>query len=187
MKKRLVGFTLIEMIVVIAVIAITLPSIYVIIFGIVRQQTKIYRISKVKKEGDYILNIISNIIKNNAVSIHSTFPATDLNEVCKNVPSSETATSLYFQDSTNNWFGFSLTSNTISSASSKLGSPIALNSNKILFNNFSIGCEKTASFSKANIFLIFNICYDTGSGLCTSTRPEETASLHYQTRVKMRN
>lgn len=187
MRKGEVGFTLIEMIVVIAVIAVTLPSIYTIVFGIARQQTKIYRISKVKKEGDYILNLISNVIKNNAVSIHSNHPTTDLNEVCKNVPSSETAASLYFQDSTNNWFGYLLTSNVISSDSSNLGSPISLNSIKILINNFSIGCEKTASFSKANIMLSFDVCYDTGSGLCTSTRPEETASLHYQTRVKMRN
>lgn len=186
-KKVHVGFTLIEMIVVIAVIAVTLPSVFAIVFTIVRQQTKIYRISKVKKEGDYILNLISNAIKNSAVSIHSSSPATTLNEICLLVQSPAPTTSLYFQDSTNNWFGYLSASNTISSASSNLGSPAALNSNIILINNFSIGCEKTASFSNANILFSFDICYNTGSGLCTSTRPEETASLHYQTRVKMRN
>lgn len=181
------GFTLIEMIVVIAVISMTLPSIFAITFGIARQQNKIYRISKVKEEGDYVLNTLTNTIKNNAVSIHSSSPATSLNEICLLVESPAPTTSLYFQDSYNNWFGYSLASNVISSASSNLGSPIALNSNKVLINNFSIGCEKTTSFSNATISLSFDICYDTGGKLCTSTRPEETASLHYQTKVKMRN
>ena len=186
-KKGFFGFTLIEMLVVIAVIAITLPSIFAIVFGIARQQTKIYRISSVKKEGDYVLNLLTSIIKNNAVSIHSASPATILNEICLIVESPAPATSLYFQDSTNNWFGYFATSNVISSDSSNLADPIVLNSNKILVNNFSIGCEKTASFSNANILLSFDVCYDTGGGLCTSTRPEETANLHYQTRIKLRN
>jgi len=186
-KKKLVGFTLIEMIVVIAVIAVTLPSIFAIVFGITRQQTKIYRISKVKKEGDYILNLLTNTIRNSAVSIHSSSPATIFNVICRIVVSPAPTTSLYFLDSTNNWFGYSLASNVISSSSSNLASPIALNSNKILINNFLIGCEKTALFSNANITINFDICYDTGGKLCTSVRPEEFATLHYQTIIRMKN
>ena len=177
------SFTLIEMIVVIAVIAMTLPSIYAIVFGIAQQQTKIYRISKVKKEGDYLLNLVTNTIKNNAVSIHSSTPATDLNEICLLVESPAPATSLYFLDSTNNWFGYSFASNIISSASSNLAVPIALNSTKILINNFTIGCEKTALFSSTNVLISYDIYYNSGA----STRPEEIANLHYQTRIKIRN
>ena len=67
MKKFNKGFTLIETIVVIAVIGLTLPVLFATILTLMRQQIKIYRLSQVKREGDYIINLMENTIRNRAV------------------------------------------------------------------------------------------------------------------------
>jgi len=85
MKK---SFTLIETIVVIAVIGLTLPVLFATILTLMRQQIKIYRLSQVKREGDYIINLMENTIRNRAVTVHSEQP-TDNNLVCQLVVRSE--------------------------------------------------------------------------------------------------
>lgn len=189
MKKR--SFTLIETIVVVAVIGITMPVLFVIIFALMRQQVKIYRLSQIKREGDYLINQMENTIKDNAMTIHSGTPPTDANVVCNNagVPyplGGGTASTIYFLDKENNWFGYTAGSNTVASMSS--AHPSAnLTSSKILVSNFSVSCIRNSIYSSAIILLNFDVCFDTGAGECTSTRPEETSSIHYQTRIKLRN
>ncbi|EKE14302.1 MAG: hypothetical protein ACD_12C00581G0001, partial [uncultured bacterium] len=58
------SFTLIETIVVVAVIGLTLPVLFAIIFILMREQVKINRLSQIKKEGDYIITLMENTIKN---------------------------------------------------------------------------------------------------------------------------
>lgn len=183
------AFTLIETIVVIAVIGLTIPAIFAIIFGLVRQQTKIYRLSLVKREGDYALNIIGSLIKNRAITIYSTTPPN--NQQCDNVgdiyPPTGTTDKLFFQDQQGEWFEISLLADRIASQSSNLTDD-QLTSTTTFVQNFSIACKKTAFYSPAIVSLSFDICYDTGAAdPCTSTRPEETATLHYQTKIKLRN
>ena len=181
MKK---SFTLIETIVVVAVIGLTLPVLIGTIFILVRQQTKIIRLSQVKREGDYIINLMENTIRNRAISIHSGIP-TEGNIVCKDAGSSSSGPPLYFLDKNGQWFGYLADSNSI--ASNSANPTINLTSSKILISNFSIDCSRKIIYSPASISLGFDICYDIGAGVCTSTRPEEIASLHYQTRIKLRN
>ena len=76
MKK---AFTLIETIVVIAVIGITLPVIFTIILALMREQVKIYRMSQVKREGDYAINLMENTIRNKAVTIYKLAVLDDFN------------------------------------------------------------------------------------------------------------
>jgi len=178
------SFTLIETIVVIAVIGLTIPAIFAIIFGLVREQTKIYRLSEVKRQGDFVLNNISVLIRNNALSVHSASPPTVANEKCSIVESYSSSSSLYFIDQNDNWFGFSLSNNKVSSVSA---TPVDLTSLKVIVSNLTIGCQKTALYSPAIVSLYFDICYRTGAGTCTSSRPEELATLHYQTKIKLRN
>jgi len=183
MKK---SFTLVETIVVVAVIGLTLPVLFATIFILMRQQVKIYRLSQVKKEGDYIINMMENTIRNRAVTIHSGQP-TDANIVCSstNYPSSGTIDSLYFLDQDRQWLGYLFENNSIALKSAILTS--SLTSSKILVSNFSISCSRSSTYSPASISVNFDICYDTGAGICTSTRPEEITSLHYQMRIKLRN
>ncbi len=189
MKK---GFTLIETIVVIAVIGLTLPVLIGTIFILIRQQTKVIRLSQVKREGDYIINLMENTIRNRAISIHSGVP-TEGNIVCDGVINTFSDLPLYFLDKNGYWFGYLFNNNSIASDSADpplptpTMQPINLTSTKTRIENFSISCARNTAYSPASISLSFDVCYDTGSGVCTSTRPEETALLHYQTKIKLRN
>jgi len=177
------SFTLIEMIVVLAIVGLVMPVIFAIIFGLARQQTKIYRLSEVKRQGNYVLNNTAVLIRNNAKSIHSTQPPSA--EQCATVDSLYSSNnSLYFLDKNDRWFGFKLTSNKISSES---GNPADLTSTKVVVSGLTIGCKRTTLYSPATVSLSFDICYATGVGTCASSRPEETATLHYQTKIKLRN
>jgi type II secretory pathway pseudopilin PulG len=183
------SFTLIEMIVVIATIGLVLPALFAIIFSILQQQVKIQRLSIVKREGDYILNIMENAIKNYATKIYSDSSLSNDNEKCKDENSSYSndGQNFYFKDKLGNWFRFYLdTANSISSESSVLnnGSPgsVSLNSSQTKITNFSIQCYRTALYSPPVINISFTISYYT-----SSSRVEETASFNYQTKVKLKS
>ena len=177
-------FTLIEMIVVIATIGLVLPALFAIIFSILQQQVKIQRLSIVKREGDYVLNVMENTIRNYGESIHSATPPTESNKICQ---SSSLENASYFKDKFGNWFRFYLdTTNSISSESSVLnnGSPgsVSLNSSQTKITNFSVQCYRTALYSPSVINISFTISYNT-----SSSRVEETASFNYQTKVKLKS
>lgn len=183
-------FTLIETIVVIAVIGITLPVLFAIILTLMRQQLKINRLSEIKREGDYISSVLENTIKDRAVSIHSGLPVNDTTIVCEsaNSSSNSSATILYFLDKSKNWFGYQFTGNTLASESADLINPsIDLNSSKIFVSAFSISCSRNTVYSAQSVQFSFDVCYDTGLPNCATTRPEEINSLHYQSRIKLRN
>lgn len=179
------GFTFIEMVVVIGVIALILPAIFAIIFVILQQQTKIIRLSEVKRQGDYVLNVMENTVRNYAVSNHSGWPVTDANIVCATtiaVPQS----SSYFKDKSNNSFGYELDTGQIVSKSSLIADTF-LTTTKVVVSGLSLVCTRSQTYSPPVVSLNFDICYNVGSGNCISTRPEETATLHYQTSIKLRN
>jgi prepilin-type N-terminal cleavage/methylation domain-containing protein len=179
MKK---GFTIIETIVVIAVIGITLPVLFAIIFTLMRQQLKINRLSEIKREGDYVSSVIENTIKDRAVSIHSNLPVNDSTKICEEALSfSSPDANLYFLDKNKNWFGYQFSGNTLSSESANLVNPsINLNSSKIIILNFSINCTRNTVYTAQSVEFSFDVCYDTGLPDCATTRPEEVTSLHYQ-------
>jgi len=187
------AFTLIETIVVVAVIGLTLPVLFAIIFAITRQQVKIYRLSQIKKEGDYLISVMENTIRDRAITIYKSDLIDDANIVCKVVedyPSSP-VDHLYFIDEDKQFFGYKIDVNKVASAAVDLvsGDPytVDLTSGKTLVSNFSISCSRSSIYSPASISLSFDVCYDTGLPNCATTRPEEIASLHYQTRIKLRN
>ncbi len=183
MKK---GFTLIETIVVIAIVSLTLPVIFSIFFVLLQQQTKIYRLNTVKKEGDYIISLIENTIKNKAVSIHSSTPPDDANKKCADDSSSySSTTSLYFLGSNGNWFGYLVNADSIASSSAILPS-IGLTSSKTKINNFSISCSRRYAYSQPSVYVSFDVQY-CNDVACSQIRPEEIATMHYQTAIKLRS
>jgi type II secretory pathway pseudopilin PulG len=182
--RRKKSFTLIEMIVVIATIGLVLPALFAIIFSILQQQVKIQRLSIVKREGDYALNVMENIIRNYGESIHSATPPTENNKICQ---SSSLEDASYFKDKFGNWFRFYLdTTNYISSESSVLNNgsrgSVSLNSSQTKISNFSVQCYRTALYSPPVINISFTISYNT-----SSSRGEETAFFNYQTKVKLKS
>lgn len=183
------GFTLIETIVVVAVIGLTLPVIFAIFLVLLQQQTKIYRLNTVKKEGDYVISLIQNTIKKNAVLIlsdTSPIPPDETNTECDDDLTSYGSTSnLYFLDKNGLWFGYELSTDSIASSASNLATA-NLTSTKTQVSNFSIECSRTYIYSQPSVSLSFDIKYCIDAA-CDQTRPEETASLHYQTKIKLRN
>jgi len=177
--RRKKSFTLIEMIVVIATIGLVLPTLFAIIFSILQQQLKIQRLSIVKKEGDYVLNVMENVIRNYAVKIYSEHNF--INERCA-TENSTYGPNFFFRDKYDRWFNFYQSYNNISSNSANLSSPVNLNSSQTRITNFSIQCYKTALYSPPVINISFTISYYT-----SSSRAEETASFNYQTKVKLKS
>ena len=178
------SFTLIEMIVVIATIGLVLPALFAIIFSILQQQVKIQRLSIVKREGDYVLNVMENIIRNYAVKIYSENSFTTERCTTDNPtygPSN--GSNFFFRDKSDRWFSFYQNSNNISSNSANLSSPVNLNSSQTKITNFSIQCYRTSLYSPPVVNISFTIEYNT-----TSLRVEEKVTpLTYQTKVKLKS
>ncbi len=180
------SFTFIEVIVVISIIGLIIPAIFSVIFGLVREQLKVYRLSVVKKQGDFILNNFSTLIKNDAKTIHSANPPSDANEQCAAANSNYTSTNgLYFLDPDNNWFGLTLSSGQISSSSASTN--VNYNSSQTIVSGMTMTCQKSGLYSAPIITLDFDICYETTTGVCSSTRPEDTATLHYETTIQLQS
>jgi len=191
-KKQNQAFTLIEMLIVIGIIGLILPVFFNTFFIFLRQQAKIYALSQIKREGDFILNTLTNTIRNYAVSIHSSIPPNENNKI--NCPQLGTLSILnnYFLDKYGNYFRFCRSStgsicdnqnNYIASYSSILSpSTIALNTNKVSITNFNLSCSQSSPFSPPVITVTFTISY--GNNLSS---PEETASLTYLTQIKMKS
>jgi len=180
------SFTLIETIVVIAVIGLILPVVFSIFFVLLQQQIKIYRLNTVKKEGDYLISIIENTLRNDTKSIHSAEPPNDSNIKCSTESSAYGSTSsLYFLNNNDQWFGYLLSNDAIAFVSASI-TPVNLTSSKIKISNFSISCSRNYPYSPSSVSLSFTIeyCNDVA---CAQTRPEETALLFYRTKIKLRN
>ncbi len=208
MKKK--SFTFIEMIIVISIVSLVVPSIFAIIFTLIREQVKIVRTSIIKREGDYALNLMINTIRNNAYSIHTDAPATSSNEICKTKTDPATpSAALYFEDESGNSFGYFLNNSGIASSSSTVTfvgtptptptgtitpvpntptpTPPAITSSNTLIQNFLIGCDNTYAYGLPVVGISFDICYKTATGDCITSRPEESIYLHYQTKIRLRN
>lgn len=178
---------MIETIVVVAVIALTLPVIFAIIFTLMREQLKVYRLTEVKRNGDYLINSVENTLREQALTIMSDLPANGGVEICKNVNTNSSGSKMVFLDKDGNWFEYSHSGNMVSSSSANINSE-PLVSNKTLVSAFTISCKNNSTFSAPEVSMSFDICYDTtGTGSCASIRPEELATIHYQSIVKLRS
>lgn len=172
------GFTLIEAIVVIAVIGMIIPAIFSIIFAILQQELKIYQLSEVKRQGDYALSVMESTIKNYAISVNDS--PTGGNELCANTGESGTAD--YFRDENANWFRFSVNSNKIASSSSIVNATADITKSNVQVTDFVLTCSKPNGAAPALINMEFTV-----SAGSTSTRQEEKASITYRTKIKLRN
>ena len=189
MKK---GFTFIEIIVVLGIITMVLPALFSIIFVILQQQNKVYRLSQVKREGDYALSIMEHVIRDYGTALYEDDPISPTHfdtpkcdtEVPTTVLDSSTA---YLKDIYGNWLHF-YTVDDAATGATKIASESAqftagfLTTNKIKIVNYSISCSRTNTFSPPLVTISFTAQYNTDS-----TDPKDTASLTYQTSIKLRN
>ena len=180
------SFTLIEIIIVIAIIGLVIPAVFSIIFVILNQQIKIYRLQQVKKEGDFVISSIENTIKNNTQSIYQEQALTSekcgVSEAAYPVEYSDPGgVNFYFKDKINKWFNYSLEGGKVSSSSADIGM-IDLTTDKVTVSNFDISCARNSIYSPATISLSLTIAYQT-----SSTRVEETAVMTYNTKINLKS
>ncbi len=180
------SFTLIETIVVLSMLLLIIPIIYIIIFNLVRQQLKVYRLTIIKNEGDYIINTLNYLLRNEAVTIYSALPTNESNQVCLSSNyQPNPSNGFYFLTKSNNIFRIFLKNNKIASSST---STVYLNSDKTYISNFNISCQPGNNIHSSPIILInFNICYRNQNGECLGNRPEEINNLNFQTAIKLRS
>lgn len=183
MKKR--SFTLIEIIVVIGIIAFVLPALFAIIFSILQQQSRIYNLMEVKRQGDNALVTMQNIIKNNALKIYKQSLFTD--EVCGAGAQSYVSTDgseFYFKDKSGNYFRFYLDSNNKIASQSPTSidgivrdSTIALTNTKVTVSDFEIRCDRLADYSTPLVSIKFTVNFN----------PAGQYPMNYYSKIKLKN
>jgi hypothetical protein len=145
-----------------------------------QQQTKIYRLSQVKREGDFALSSIENVIRNYGIGIYTSSTLTTAQ--CNSKNSSYTNSNFYIKDKNGSWLIYSISNNKLSSNSAVLAQPVDLTTSKLIVSNLTFTCSRGEEYPSPIVFLSFDISYNSG----TSTRPEDLASMHYQTKIKLR-
>lgn len=178
MKKA--GFSFIEMIIVVAIIALALPTLYAIFFIIFRQQIKINRLSIVQREGLSVVNTIESTIRKNALSVHSAAPSED-NYVCTTTTGNYGPVgTLYFRDTTGQNFRFYRDGTNITYESSTPTTHV-LTSSKVVASNLTFSCTVT-QYSSPIVTIQFSLCYNVDGSCATG---ENSSSLDFQSTITL--
>lgn len=188
MKK---GYTLLEVIIVVAIVTLIIPAITNVLFSILQQQKAIVNLTEMRRTGDSTLTFFKNKINEKSYIISSTSSSVD--QQCSTSGSSydgDIGESFYFIAVDNDWFriyqsGNQLLYETASGAQ-------AINSNRTEISEFSIKCDRKASFSSPLVYISFKVDV-TNPGpfagpLWNPSQQEaftDLPALHYQTKVKL--
>ncbi len=168
MKKK--GFSLLEMIVVIGVLSIALPTLYAIFFIILQQQVRSVKLLEVKKQGTYVSDIMTTLIRTNTKNIYKSDKVTKICAI--GTTDSQSLSSMYFNDFSGNWFWFDEPSNNIASESAIGASPTvvtSLTSPNVMFPATSPIAFKCSSngYGTPIITVNYTLCYkDFQTGDC---------------------
>lgn len=180
------SFTFIETIIIVGIMGLVLPALFAVVFVILQQQVKIVRLTQIKREGDFILNVLEDTLNNYATEVYSDQALTV--KKCATTGSSYSSadgSNFYFKDRFGNWLRFQRKANgavdSVASSSAAV-SEIFLSSDKVTVSTMTMSCARSATYSTPVIDIRFSISYNT-----TSTRQEEKASLNYQTNIKLKS
>ena len=197
------AFTLVEVVVVVAILGISIPVIFSVITTVAKQQGKIYRLNEAKQQGDYALAYIRNYIRSNGGQLYRNLNAGELqNELCatEGVIVSQSGQDFYFEraDLPNRYFRIyngraSIALDDGQREISQLffdtnGSVEELTTNKVKIENFEIKCLRKNLASQPFIHVSFLIYYtgDSDSFDINIAPPDDIAILNYQTVVQLR-
>ncbi len=193
-KDNKKGYTLIEMLIVISIVGLILPAIFTILFVIIQQQLRIYRIIETKKQGDYVLTFIKNKIIEDAVKI-----ADETNEQCATAgtyyppfsdgqqPTNDGSTFFFQTTQPTSKFNFYIDTeiNTIDDNSlvfnetvNGIATPTQITSRKVIISNLAFQCVKKTNTGGALVRLSYVVTYNSTLG--------NPVSYIYSTKVKLR-
>src|SRR3989338_10391507 len=147
------SFTFIETLVVISVLGLVFPIMFSILFVILQQQLRIFRLTEVKRQGDYIVSFLENTIKDNAYTIYND----DQTEICE---ASDVALFPHigdvssFKDKYNSSFSLNYDSANLEVFTDSIfPAPTfsfpsgQLNSSKVIISSFLLTCNRASIFS----------------------------------------
>lgn len=182
--KQQRGFTLLEVIIVLSIFTIIIPAMFTMYFASLRAQRKVFVLRDAKRNGDNALTAMENLIKQNAISIHDNSPPTPSNQVCTSSAPSASDTELFFKDKDGSWFSFTQSNGRIASSSALTGNTTSTNltNDKSTVSSFDIRCLYVSETSPPLVSISFRVDQIGPTG-----RPEDVASLSYQTKVKLRS
>lgn len=176
------GFSLIEILIVVSILAFTIPIVFGLFFINLQSQTKVLILQEVKRNGDSALNTIEYLVKNRAYTLYSDADLTT--EVCTTRSSSATLTSsstVYFVDKNGASFNFAVDQNKLASFSATISpNPSYLTNVRVAVSNFTMSCNRTSSFNPPLVTIAFTVSQPSGN-----TRHEQQSTLNYQTKIKM--
>lgn len=169
------GFTLIEFLIVLSIIVFIVPSVFGLIYSLLRQQARIVALQEVKRQGDLAFNHMKVSIKNNAVSTYNGTLASP-SAICATTSSSSTANSaMYFlhAEGLNNYFGYSLSSSVLQYERTASATAQLTNSS-VAISNLSMGCTKDSEFTPPLVDLSFTV-----------SQSANNVSLGYRTLIQL--
>jgi len=183
------GFTLIEMIIVIAIVGVILPLVFSIIFVVLKQQARIHRIAETRRQGDSIMSFMKEKISTQVVEIRSLGGAAQCDDPGDIYPSSPSpdGRNFYFLDADGNIFYFLYSSGNRRITYESFTPPpyisTALNSDTVIVTNFKIQCIKKTFSSPPLVQIAFDVKYRDR----TPTVDEGEVVLPYRTKIRIRN
>lgn len=155
------GFTFVELVVTIGIVAFIVPTIFSISFLIFRQQTILYSFHEIKRQGDNVSQIIKNSLGTNARKII----ASDLNnevDICP-VITSPTPTffpQLFVEDKYGNNYSFVLESNPVptpNKVASIGATTVYLTNPDVSISNLEFSCYKSSLSSPSVVTAKYNV------------------------------
>jgi Tfp pilus assembly protein FimT len=173
------GFTFLEFVIVIGVIAVVLPVVFSMFFLTLRGQARIYSLQEVKKNGDYALTIIENLLRNDAKTIVSDYQDPNSTILCATT-GQDLGGVLNVRTKNSDGFQLSVENNKIASKSASTSQTSYLTSDKVVINGVSIRCDNNNQYANPLVSISFTVSK-------TGARAEDTASINYETKIKLRN
>ena len=169
--RRQIGFTLMEIIVVIALLGVVGMMAVNIFFTSLRGSTKAETLKEIKQNGDFAISTMERMIRN----------AQEVTSTCSGSSSSITIRN------PDNWRTTFSCGNQIASISADLVPPVTtyLTSSKVYISDCYFICDD-GGLTPDKVTIHFALC-ETGAATPRPVRPEERASVTFETTVSLRD
>lgn len=175
---------MIEFVVVIAIIALTLPMIFGLYLLSMQNQQKARILSIVKENGDNALSTIEMLIRNRAVYIYN--PNDETSPLCANKGDAVSiGNSVSFKDKDGNFFRFTLQESdpdSIKISSSSATNTQILTGQNVTITNLLFSCMRPSLYAPPVVSVTFTV-----SQKGETLRHEQKNSFLYATSIKLRN
>ncbi len=187
------GYTLIEMLIVLSLLTIIMPAIFTIIYTLLNQQVKIYRLVETKRQGDRIMSFMKEKIVREAMGIKNgagLLRCATYTAIPENTTNGNDFIFMKTVNPSGPTFNFYLTNSTFFVQDTGGLPTTSLHDNKVRVSNFQIECfrrNSTIPFTQSNSNVVLvGFTYTVEFVDNSPTQAEGVTSLQYQTKVRLR-